>query len=59
MEYYDELSKKAKNGCLNTLTGNSWYMLCAMRSVNQGIGRVIRHIDDYGIILMLDDRYSQ
>jgi Rad3-related DNA helicase len=59
MEYYDELSKKAKNGCLNTLTGNSWYMLCAMRSVNQGIGRVIRHIDDYGIILMLDYRYSQ
>lgn len=30
-----------------------------MRAVNQGIGRVIRHINDFGMIFLLDDRYEQ
>lgn len=40
------------------LTGNEWYGLEATRAVNQAIGRVIRHKDDYGAILLCDQRFN-
>ncbi|XP_060530733.1 regulator of telomere elongation helicase 1 homolog [Cylas formicarius] len=40
------------------LTGQDWYCLEATRAVNQAIGRVIRHKDDYGAILLLDQRFN-
>lgn len=40
------------------LDGQSWYSLEASRAVNQAIGRVIRHKDDYGAILLLDERFN-
>lgn len=38
-------------------TGKDWYNLDAIRAVNQAIGRVIRHKDDYGAILLCDLRF--
>lgn len=38
-------------------TGNEWYVIEAVRAVNQAIGRVIRHKDDYGAILLCDMRF--
>ena len=29
----------------------------AFRAVNQAIGRVLRHVDDFGIVALLDSRY--
>ncbi|GJQ84726.1 hypothetical protein Trydic_g21131 [Trypoxylus dichotomus] len=40
------------------LRGDDWYCLEATRAVNQAIGRVIRHKDDYGAILLLDNRFN-
>lgn len=39
------------------LSGQEWYTLDAVRAVNQAIGRVIRHKDDYGAILLCDVRF--
>ncbi|KAK7200228.1 helicase [Novymonas esmeraldas] len=39
-------------------TGDDWYRNEAMRAVNQCIGRVIRHKDDYGLVLLADERFE-
>ncbi|KFM76132.1 Regulator of telomere elongation helicase 1-like protein, partial [Stegodyphus mimosarum] len=54
MQYLDSLAKENKG-----LYGNDWYVLQASRAVNQAIGRVIRHKDDFGAILLCDDRFKQ
>jgi regulator of telomere elongation helicase 1 len=33
-------------------------MIQASRVVNQAIGRVIRHINDYGCVFLLDKKYE-
>lgn len=42
----------------STLKGNDWYSVYAYRSINQALGRVLRHKDDYGCMFLLDQRYS-
>eukprot|EP01016_Furgasonia_blochmanni_P032503 TRINITY_DN3351_c0_g2_i11.p3 TRINITY_DN3351_c0_g2~~TRINITY_DN3351_c0_g2_i11.p3 ORF type:complete len:264 (-),score=15.40 TRINITY_DN3351_c0_g2_i11:709-1455(-) len=38
-------------------SNREWYQEQMMRAVNQAIGRVIRHKEDYGMLLFCDDRY--
>lgn len=40
------------------LTGQTWYSLEASRAVNQAVGRVIRHKDDYGAVILCDSRFA-
>lgn len=40
------------------LSGQEWYGQQAYRAVNQAIGRVIRHRNDYGAILLCDERFG-
>ena len=42
-----------------TKSGKIWYNLQAYRAVNQAIGRVIRHRNDFGGIFLCDERFAQ
>ncbi len=39
-------------------SGAEWYHLEAFRAINQAVGRVIRHKDDFGAVLLLDRRFG-
>ncbi|TNV84441.1 hypothetical protein FGO68_gene4414 [Halteria grandinella] len=41
------------------IDGTTWYQQQASRTVNQTVGRVIRHVNDYGAIFLADERYRQ
>uniref|UniRef100_A0A4W3JDW2 Regulator of telomere elongation helicase 1 n=1 Tax=Callorhinchus milii TaxID=7868 RepID=A0A4W3JDW2_CALMI len=51
MQFLDEMRAK------RYLSGQQWYRQQASRAVNQAIGRVIRHRDDYGAIFLCDHRF--
>ena len=36
-----------------------WYNENAFKSINQSLGRVVRHLYDYGAVLLVDYRYSE
>ncbi|XP_078507813.1 regulator of telomere elongation helicase 1 [Lissotriton helveticus] len=57
MQFLDEMrSKQGARG--QFLSGQEWYRQQASRAVNQAIGRVIRHRQDYGAIFLCDHRFS-
>jgi regulator of telomere elongation helicase 1 len=51
MKYLDSIEQKNRKGMLS---GNQWYLSETIRSINQGIGRIIRNKKDYGSIYLLD-----
>uniref|UniRef100_A0A672Q0M5 Regulator of telomere elongation helicase 1 n=1 Tax=Sinocyclocheilus grahami TaxID=75366 RepID=A0A672Q0M5_SINGR len=53
MQYLDEIK-----GSTLYLSGQEWYRQQASRAVNQAIGRVIRHREDYGAIFLCDHRFK-
>ncbi|XP_036388440.1 regulator of telomere elongation helicase 1 isoform X1 [Megalops cyprinoides] len=57
MQYLDEMRKKPSIGA-KYLSGQEWYRQQASRAVNQAIGRVIRHREDYGAIFLCDHRFN-
>uniref|UniRef100_A0A3P8S8A9 Regulator of telomere elongation helicase 1 n=1 Tax=Amphiprion percula TaxID=161767 RepID=A0A3P8S8A9_AMPPE len=58
MQFLDEMSRKSqKVPGLKYLSGQEWYRQQAFRAVNQAIGRVIRHKEDYGAIFLCDQRF--
>jgi Fanconi anemia group J protein len=50
---YNDLARRSRPELMN---GALWYQTQAMRALNQSLGRVIRHKDDWGAIIMLDSR---
>uniref|UniRef100_A0AAX7TBD8 Regulator of telomere elongation helicase 1 n=1 Tax=Astatotilapia calliptera TaxID=8154 RepID=A0AAX7TBD8_ASTCA len=53
MQFLDEMNQKN-----SYLSGQDWYRQQAFRAVNQAIGRVIRHKEDYGAIFLCDQRFK-
>ena len=54
MEYLDTKYKKG----LTPINGRSWYNQESSRAINQAIGRIIRHRHDYGLVVLVDERYA-
>ncbi|CAL1684007.1 unnamed protein product [Lasius platythorax] len=52
--YLEEIRTTEKE----SLTGQEWYQLEASRAVNQAIGRIIRHKNDYGAVILCDCRFE-
>ncbi|XP_076231617.1 regulator of telomere elongation helicase 1 [Calliopsis andreniformis] len=52
--YLEEMRSNNKEA----LSGQQWYQLEASRAVNQAIGRIIRHKNDYGAIILCDCRFD-
>uniref|UniRef100_A0A673JUJ2 DNA 5'-3' helicase n=1 Tax=Sinocyclocheilus rhinocerous TaxID=307959 RepID=A0A673JUJ2_9TELE len=52
MKYND---KHAKSRGL--LPGSRWYEIQAYRALNQALGRCIRHRNDWGALILVDDRF--
>jgi hypothetical protein len=55
--YLDELVSKYPE--MGYLTGDQWYEQQAFRAVNQAFGRCIRHVQDFGAIILCDPRYQK
>jgi hypothetical protein len=55
MNYLDAVVKAGEK----TLTGSQWYLSETVRSINQGIGRLIRTPDDFGTVYLLDSRFGK
>ena len=61
-EFQDEfnklLYKDEKSRRLKKISGSEWYSQNAIKCVNQSLGRVIRHSNDYGAMILIDTRYQ-
>ncbi|KAI6223732.1 Fanconi anemia group J protein [Aphelenchoides fujianensis] len=40
------------------MSPDDWYKIEAIRAVNQAMGRIIRHKDDFGIVVLADSRFA-
>ncbi|NXU85851.1 RTEL1 helicase, partial [Xiphorhynchus elegans] len=56
MQFLDEMRRSGAGA--QYLSGHEWYSQQASRAVNQAIGRVIRHRQDYGAIFLCDHRFT-
>ncbi|KAL7073916.1 hypothetical protein ACQ4LE_006727 [Meloidogyne hapla] len=54
--YLLEASKNKNSN--NLMTADEWYKVEGTRTVNQALGRIIRHKEDFGAVILADCRYA-
>ncbi|KAM8904944.1 Fanconi anemia group J protein isoform 3-T3 [Spinachia spinachia] len=54
MKYNDQHCKSR-----DLLAGHQWYEIQAYRALNQALGRCIRHKNDWGALILVDERYGK
>lgn len=54
-EYIDKLKLIKQDS--KALNGQKWYLLQATRAVNQAVGKIVSHKNDFGSMIFLDERY--
>ena len=59
MIYLNKLYKENKDKKLNLISGQKWYKIDAIQSVNQTLGRVLRHKNDFGMMICIDSRFDE
>ncbi|KAK6760178.1 hypothetical protein RB195_021609 [Necator americanus] len=52
--YINELAAMDKSA----QSSDEWYVTEGYRAVNQAIGRVLRHVNDFGVVALLDERFA-
>ncbi|XP_012141120.2 Fanconi anemia group J protein homolog [Megachile rotundata] len=45
------------NTAKGLLRGTEWYSIQAFRALNQALGRCLRHINDWGAVILVDERF--
>ncbi|RCH91609.1 Fanconi anemia group J protein, partial [Rhizopus stolonifer] len=54
-----EYNNKRRMRQKDVLSGQEWYSAQAYRAINQALGRCIRHRNDWGAIILLEERFCQ
>ena len=57
-----DLKKKYNNiycSARKLMSGNDWYEAQAFRALNQALGRCIRHKNDWGALILVDERFQR
>ena len=54
-DFLDKRNKEEKNG----FSGKEWYREDAMNAVNQALGRLIRNVNDYGIMICFGIEFTK
>ncbi|CAK74541.1 unnamed protein product (macronuclear) [Paramecium tetraurelia] len=58
MEYLEKIYNDPEFNDQDRLKSQEWYCQQAIRATNQALGRVIRHVNDYGIVFLCDKRFE-